>query len=402
MSYIGNTKIGKMFLGNTEIAKAYLGNDLVFQNTIPVVQYIRGGADGSYIDTGITADSTTRVIVWARNWNPVGMGLFGSRVAATTNAFAVFASAYQQTGQIRFDFGTEQNLSQDAFQLLSGYHKYEVNGNQFLVDDTVVVTATAATFDNNLNIHLFGVNTNGTHTDLSLPVDIAACKIYKNGVLVRDFTAVESPSVGLYDAVSETMFTNSGSGSFTYGTFNPRAYTPLEYITDPSGAYFDLGIKGSNTLDYVCKLNANIDNGTFWVFGCSVSPKVYGLAMSKGTNQYRFIFFYNEGNKYYDAQSSQNGKDYVITKMGVRNYVYYNFSEVKHVDHTAATYTVNSNVTVGGSATQQLFKGRFYFLGFGAERNLVPARKGGKIGMYDTYHDVFYSSISQVEFQAPA
>ena len=33
MSYIGNTKIGKMYLGNTEIAKAYLGNDLVFQKT---------------------------------------------------------------------------------------------------------------------------------------------------------------------------------------------------------------------------------------------------------------------------------------------------------------------------------------------------------------------------------
>lgn len=31
MSYIGTTKIGKMFLGNTEIAKAYLGTELVFQ-----------------------------------------------------------------------------------------------------------------------------------------------------------------------------------------------------------------------------------------------------------------------------------------------------------------------------------------------------------------------------------
>ena len=31
MSYIGNTKIGRMFLGATEIAKAYLGSTLVFQ-----------------------------------------------------------------------------------------------------------------------------------------------------------------------------------------------------------------------------------------------------------------------------------------------------------------------------------------------------------------------------------
>ena len=34
MSYIGTTKIGKMFLGDTEIAKAYLGTELVFQNAV--------------------------------------------------------------------------------------------------------------------------------------------------------------------------------------------------------------------------------------------------------------------------------------------------------------------------------------------------------------------------------
>lgn len=61
MSYLGTNKIGKMYLGNTEIAKAYLGSDLVFQKggAQPVmIPYIRGGADGSYIDTGIIPDST--------------------------------------------------------------------------------------------------------------------------------------------------------------------------------------------------------------------------------------------------------------------------------------------------------------------------------------------------------
>ena len=35
MSYIGITKVGKMFLGNAEIAKAYLGSNLVFQRGGP-------------------------------------------------------------------------------------------------------------------------------------------------------------------------------------------------------------------------------------------------------------------------------------------------------------------------------------------------------------------------------
>lgn len=59
MSYIGNTKIGKMYLGNTEIAKAYLGNDLVFQKggAQPVIEpvfYDKLKFDGvAYIDTDI-------------------------------------------------------------------------------------------------------------------------------------------------------------------------------------------------------------------------------------------------------------------------------------------------------------------------------------------------------------
>lgn len=57
MSYIGNTKIGKMFLGNTEIAKVYLGNDLVFQKgggTPSPVFYNRLVFDGTaYIDTDL-------------------------------------------------------------------------------------------------------------------------------------------------------------------------------------------------------------------------------------------------------------------------------------------------------------------------------------------------------------
>ena len=31
------------------------------------VAYIRGGDDGSYIDTGIIPDNNTRIVVWARN-----------------------------------------------------------------------------------------------------------------------------------------------------------------------------------------------------------------------------------------------------------------------------------------------------------------------------------------------
>ena len=248
MSYLGNTKIGKMYLGNTEIAKAYLGNTLVFQNggsptppppPVGDTPFIRNTSLGAYIDTGITADDTVKIIVWARNFNPGGGFLFGSRDNTTQNTFGIGAHSAANTGRIRLDYSQANNTFADnQFKNLSHYRKYEFYNGVLRIDDEIVATATGVSFSNQHNIHLFGVNSAGTHADMSLPVDVCACKIYKNDVLVRDFSAVGTPSVGLYDAVSETVFTNAGSGTFTYGTFDSSAYSALEYIECSGAQYF--------------------------------------------------------------------------------------------------------------------------------------------------------------------
>ena len=47
---------------------------------------------------------------------------------------------------------------------------------------------------------------------------IYACKIYDGSTLVRDLIPVRVGTVGkMYDTVSKTFFSNSGSGSFSYG-----------------------------------------------------------------------------------------------------------------------------------------------------------------------------------------
>ena len=79
MSYIGTTKIGKLFLGSVEIAKAYLGSDLVFQKAgggggdlpagaIPCeLVYSNGYTD--FIETGFTPGASMSYeadIFWVR------------------------------------------------------------------------------------------------------------------------------------------------------------------------------------------------------------------------------------------------------------------------------------------------------------------------------------------------
>lgn len=419
MSYIGANGIGKIFLGNTQIAKAYLGGTLVYQygsgpTPPPVVgkAYIRGGADGSYIDTGITADNTVRVIVWARNWNPTSGALFGSRVALSQDTFAIGTHSAQNTGRIRLDFAQSNTTYADnQFSNLSHYHKYEYYNGELKVDDVTVATATSGTFSNQYNIHLFGLNNAGTHANPGLPIDICACKIYKNGTLVRDFTAVNAPSVGLLDAVSGTVFTNAGSGSFTYGSFNENAYTPLLYVACDGQQYFDTGLYGSESTKVVTKFRPTSTTKTYYqLFGTRnrTEGNTLMLELMLGNESYANRYFYARykagSNTVYNS-ASQTNNDLVYVHNANVFTLYKNNSQLGTKTATASSFTTTYTMYVGssnmsGSWNVYPWKGYIYYIGFGANKNFVPASVNNVAGMYDTYNDVFYPSASGTAFIA--
>lgn len=422
MIKLGNSDIGKMYLGSTAIGKAYLGSNLVFQQgggVQPVmVPYIRGGADGSYIDTGITPDNTTRVIVWARNWNPTGAFLFGSRTGLFENAFAVISNTGSRTGAIDLYYGNERTYPpRDCFALLSNYHKYELDSNIFSVDDVQLISGTGTFTSNALNIHLFGINNSGSHTSMQLPVDICACQIYKGSVLVRDFTAVNSPSVGLYDAVSQTLFTNEGSGSFTYGEFDKNAYTPLEYIECSKAQYFDTGIKGSYSLPIVSKVRSTNTTvnwmgymGVFQSSPASCCAFTFGNQVSRNEQLSFRLGATTTDIRIFVGSSTDNltNKDIVVRKVDNIGYTYYNNSQIGTGTRSGVATTFKTNLTMYIGATRSgessvidnLFIGRIYYNGLGAQRSFVPAKIGSRVGMYDTYNDVFYTSMTSTPFIA--
>lgn len=416
MSYLGTNKIGKMYLGSTSIGKAYLGSNLVFQQggAQPVIiPYIRGGADGSYIDTGIVPDSTTSVIVWARNFNPNSGFIFGSRVAFRNQAFALNANIGTQSGRITVNYGDVVNntSSGDHFRYLSGYHKYEMQPISISVDDTQLFTGSGTFSGNSLNLHLFGINNGGTHTSTSSPVDICACQIYKNNVLVRDYTAVNTPSVGFYDAVSQTLFTNAGSGSFIYGEFDKNAYIPLEYISSTKEQYIDTGILATGGMTCVAKfMITNTEKQYKRLFGVrdAGNTNMFELMVGNTTTSNRyFAVRYNDSYKTIDAKASQNSVPLVYGANGNSSSLYKNNAALgSTVSFDAATFTSNKTIFIASSSSVGIhdstygFYGRIYYIGFGARGNFVPAQKGSRIGMYDTYNDVFYPSATNTPFIA--
>ena len=97
MSYIGTTKIGKMFLGTTEVGKAYLGDDLVFQNgvippTPSPVFHDRVRFDGTaYIQTDIVPPSNGSIRMSTGGETRKGnQGIFNARNANNNVVFAVW------------------------------------------------------------------------------------------------------------------------------------------------------------------------------------------------------------------------------------------------------------------------------------------------------------------------
>lgn len=408
---VGSTNIGKSFYGSTEIAKAYLGSTLVWQKQhgpeVPYQQvaYLRNTTLGDYVDTGITADSNTRVVVWARNFN-IGCGiLFGSRVGETSNTMILTLPRMTSNGgRIRFDFGTGNNNVDWGTKNIGWYHKYEIDGNVFKVDDATIYTAPESTWSNSVSIHLFGGNGNGSHIDPLLPMDIAACQIYKSGTLVRDMVAVRDGQVGkMYDKVSKTLFGNEGSGSFGVGPDGTMedlltGYTQKTYVYCAGNSYIDSGIKGSNTLSYTGIFMPTGSESGAWLLGCQTtsSSKRYGLGFGQ-----QYANFYHR----YNTQSITLAvADAVNSICGVYKennvcYAYKNYSQVKSGTATSATFTTDYNVHVGagisGGTVSTKYTGRIYYVSLGNQRNFIPVvNSSNVVGLYDTYNDSFYPSIT--------
>lgn len=94
--------------------------------------------------------------------------------------------------------------------LYSGEQYYIINGTK-----SAVGTITG-TFESTTNMNLFRVNSS---SPIYSYIKVYYCKIWDNGVLVRDYIACKDENnVGyMLDTVSHTLYNNAGTGSFTVG-----------------------------------------------------------------------------------------------------------------------------------------------------------------------------------------
>ena len=177
------------------------------------LQYIESTGT-QYIDTGVYAtnntaietkfvnnyaESSTRVLI-ADRW--ASSRQFVLSIVAQTNAPLVL-------GGLNKTLNSYWSINTD-FTVLMDKNNIIVNG------DTIAWTGSETTFTSTMPLYMFGVPDTNNRNAL---VNMYYMKIYENGTLVRNFIPATNVSnvVGMYDTVSNTFFTNSGTGSFTAG-----------------------------------------------------------------------------------------------------------------------------------------------------------------------------------------
>jgi hypothetical protein len=174
-----------------------------------------------YIDTGITPTNTTTTEVNFKYNELNGGTIFAALQSNGRNYYGIGTST---TPQYRLWYG-----SGGAPWVLSGTpdlnrHVAKLQNKSFYLDDILIASSPLST-EQNVNMYLFGAN---LARALYAPskANIYEAKIWSGTGLVRNFIPARRNSdgmLGMYDTVSNTFFTNDGTGEFIAG---PVVYLP--------------------------------------------------------------------------------------------------------------------------------------------------------------------------------
>lgn len=182
------------------------------------VEYIESTGT-QYIDTGIKLNQDSKIIteIQLTNNGSQPSSVFGSRTSATENNFECVSSSSSNVG-IRIDF---QNYETNRLTT-----EFNNEKNYILISKTLMQIGENTKryiyytdFETPSNCYIFyvsGENIYGQKAKMRL----YNFKIYQNDVLIKDFIPCYKKinnEIGLYDLVSNTFFTNAGTGEFIAG-----------------------------------------------------------------------------------------------------------------------------------------------------------------------------------------
>lgn len=384
-----------------------------------------------YIDTLFKPNQDTRIVVDSKIVSNVGdrAGYFGSRESDLSKCFSLFASgsSHANANQFYTNIGGKGDAVFISSYSTLDRHVIDSNKNVVRIDNDVVYTHTASTFQNTINAYIFAVNSGGA-VDFLSSMRLYSCQIYDNDVLVRDFVPCQIGKVyGLWDRLNEAFYTTP-TGAFTGKWKNdkilpislqqfrqrmfsfiegglPRGYYACEYIQSDGTNYIDTTFTpNQNTRLLIdCEINTVATSGSF--IACvreGANNKAFGVAMNTD-----YKTFFNYGNTY-----NRGNLNIFQQRLSVdinKNIATFTTSSSESVEISSQTFTCANTLPIFTLKEAGVINSRAYVTGklysyqiYDNEtliQDCVPCVNiDGIFGMYDKVNKVFYGSATASQF----
>ena len=235
-----------------------------------------------WIDTGVVASQNIKIEARFYRANSPSQFAYGVRSGSTTISCAtgvgtsVATVGYARWGNSAYAAAipnTEVVVVQDKDGVtVNGVH-YNYTAAESVVPQS------------GYTIALFAAKNSATTVAANLSGKFWYCKIWQNGVLVRDYIPVRKGTVGyLYDRVSGKLFGNAGTGVFSYGS----DVVQVEWLQTSGTQYVDTGVVPGPGLDYSISFAFTSMSSYSYIMGAwsSNNSNYYDLAEQSNTLVY--------------------------------------------------------------------------------------------------------------------
>lgn len=395
---------------NAQYCNININSTGIIPNNIQNVNVIYNGADDyieltyiqssgtQYIDTGYKPNNNTRTVVKVSNFprTKTNQTLFGSR----TGVGAADAYCFLTTSQnvYRTDYSS-QTWNYDSSVNIADELLIEKNKNVTTLNGANSNTLATATFNSSHNLFISAMNNGGTPNFYTNDVKYYSVQIYDNGVLVRDYIpAIQNGRAGLYDKVESKMYYSNGTDDFIAGEaiITPDdTYEELEYIESTGTQYIDTGFLYASNCKIELDAEYTTNELTYFIsagYGLTSMAVMANVPYNSFNVMYgRALSYALELNKRRNSMVlnknifTANGEELVMT------YRYFAISE---------PLVISAKIDTGRAicTPAKYYSCKIYDSSGVLQRDFVPARQNGEIGLYDKANKKFYPNAGTGEF----
>ena len=335
------------------------------------IEYLQSSGT-QYIDTGVAGNNDNLEI--AVEYKMLGFksysGVFGNYTAEADNCWRIIQT---NTDNDKYYLNTNTKGGGGTITISmpkNVIHKVVMNKNAIIVDGVEYATSSNKGTENSSNIVLFRQKA----TNASSIMQLYSCKMYDNGVLIRNYIPVEDKNgiYCLFDRVTKEFFYNKGTGNF----IGAEGYEKLTYLSNPNAQYIDTEYIPNGTLTMKATILQPIENaGKEQAFWGSTNQH---LEFAFSTTQNR-IFLYSYISARYTSDDSiydkvfdvegvvSNNSPYKILRLSLDGGIEVKSTDKNHGDWNTSTILLFAC----GVENKYNFLGRIYTASLYDDNNLV-------------------------------